>query len=782
MRVPYGWLADLVDGLPGPADTADLLTGLGLGVETTFDVPGAPLGVVVVEVIEVTAVAGADTVRRAVVDDGHGHRTVACGAPNVRVGMRTAYAPPGTALPGFDGGLEVREVAGIRSEGMVCSPRELGLYEHGGGLLELGADAEVGAPLAELWPGDTVLELELTPNRADAFSLLGVARDLAAKLGTTLRHPAAGLENATGDPALDDGLEVRLEDPERCPRFTLRRVDGLRVAPSPVWLQRRLALLGLRPRNVVVDVTNLVTYELGQPSHAYDLEALSGGVLEVRRARPGEPLTTLQDERLSLDPDDLVIATPDGAGSRALGLAGVIGGRDDSVRAGTTSIALEVASFEPTGVRRTGRRHKQITDARTRFERGVDPALPDLASARAVALLAELADGIVHPGLTVAGASASAPRAIAFRPSRVAFLMDMTVPEEDQARILRRLGCTVTTASEDPWQVQPPTWRVDLTIEEDLIEEVARVHGFEHIGSSVPHLDVVPPAGDPTHRLLRERLVGAGLIETIGYVFVGDEDLSRVRVPEARVRLAEPQSESRAVLRTSLLPGLLAAARLNRDAPSLALFEIGHVFSDTEEERLGLLWRGAHARTGWRPDVTTDAFVAKGVLASLAEGLGVELALHPAASPHLHPGVAARVIWDGADVGTFGRLHPEVAADWDTGDVLVAELRLPLATAAPSVRDVPRQPYAERDLAVVVPTELTYAELRALCAPAAGPRLVELFPFDVFEGGQVGAGRKSLALRFRFRHPERALTDAEVDESMKTVMSAVANAGYALRT
>ncbi len=782
MRVPYGWLAELVDGLPGPAATADLLAGLGLGVEAVHEVAGAPTGVVVAEVVEVAAVAGADTVRRAVVDDGDGRHTVACGAPNVRVGMRTAYARPGVVLPGFASALEVRDVAGIRSEGMLCSPRELGLFEYGGGLLELGSDAEVGASLAELWPGETVLELELTPNRADAFSLLGVARDLAAKLGTDLHHPAAGLEDATGDPTLDDGLEVRLDDPERCPRITLRRVDGVHVGPSPVWLQRRLACLGLRPRNVVVDVTNLVTYELGQPSHAYDLEALAGGVLEVRRARAGERLVTLQDETLTLEPDDLVIATPDDHGSRAIGLAGVIGGRDDSVRPATTSIALEVATFEATGVRRTGRRHKQITDARTRFERGVDPALPELASARAAALLAATASGRVHPALTVAGKDAHAPGEIAFRPSRVAFLMDMTVAEEEQAEILRRLGCTVDTTGADAWRVRPPTWRVDLGIEEDLIEEVARVHGFEHVGSSVPHLDVVPPQGDPTHRLLRERLVGAGLIETIGYVFAGDDDLARARVPVAHVRLAEPQSESRSVLRTSLLPGLLAAARLNRDAAALALFEIGHVFLDVEEERLGLLWRGAHLRSGWRPDVAADAFVAKGVLASLAEGLGVGMTLHPAAAPHLHPGVAARIVWDGVDVGSFGRLHPEVAAEWGTGDVLVAELRLPLATAAPVVREVPRQPYAERDLAVVVPADLTYADLRALCAPAAGPLLVELFPFDVFAGGQVGAGRKSLALRFRFRHPERALTDAEVDESMKTVMSAVANAGYALRT
>jgi len=783
MRVPYGWLAELVEGLPDADATADLLASLGLGVEAVEEVAGAPAGVRVVAVLEVAPVPGGDALQRVEIDDAGARRTVACAAPNVRPGMRAAYAPPGTRLPGFDGALEVREVGGVRSEGMLCSPRELGVYDHGGGLLHLGADAPVGAALSELWPADRVIELELTANRSDAFSLLGVARDLAAKLGGALRHPAAGLEAVAGDPALDDGLEVRVADATRCPRFTLRRVDGVRVGPSPLWLQRRLALLGLRPRNVVVDVTNLVTFELGQPSHAYDLEALHGGVVEVRRATAGERLVTLNDEELTLDPEDLVIATPDGAGgSRAIGLAGVIGGRGDSVREGTTGVAVEVASFEPIGVRRTGRRHKLVTDARIRFERGVDPALPEAASARVVALLAGLAGGRPHPGMRVAGEAPAAPAAIAFRPSQVAFLMDVAVAPDAQRRMLERLGCVVRLDGPDRWQVTPPSWRVDLGLEVDLVEEVARLHGYEHVGVSVPQLAFVPPPTDPTHRRLRERLVGAGMIETIGYAFTGDDDLARARVPAARVRLAEPQGVERAVLRTSLLPGLLAAARLNRDAPRLALFEVGHVFLDHEEERLGLLWRGHGAASGWRTALDHDAFAAKGALESLAEGLGATLELRTAASPELHPGVAAEVLWDGAPVGRFGRLHPEVAAAWGCGDVVVAELRLPLAARPPRLRELPRQPFAERDLAVVVPLALPYAELRARCAAAAGERLVELFPFDVYQGPQVGEGRKSLALRFRFRHPERALTDAEVDEHMNSVIAALRADGYALRT
>ena len=781
MRVPYGALTELVDGLPPVAETADLLAGLGLGVEGIETVPGAPTGVRVVAVVAVTPVSGA--LQRVEIDDAGQRRTVACAAPNVRVGMRAAYAPPGARLPGGHGVLEVREVGGVRSEGMLCSPRELGIFDHAAGLLALGDDAPVGADLGELWPGDDVIELEITPNRADAFSLLGVARDLAAKLGSTLRHPAAGLEAAVGDPAIDDGLEVRVADPAGCPRFSLRRVDGVRVGPSPVSLQRRLALLGLRPRNVVVDVTNLVTFELGQPSHAYDLDALTGGVLEVRRAAPGEPLVTLNDDALLLDPEDLVIATPDPErGSRAIGLAGVIGGRDDSVRDATTSVAVEVASFEPIGVRRTGKRHKLVTDARIRFERGVDPALPLAANARVTALLAAWAGGRPHPGVTWVGEPPPAAPAIAFRPSQVGFLMAVEVPPAEQRRHLERLGCEVAADAEDLWRVAPPSWRADLALEVDLIEEVARLHGYEHIGTSVPQIAFVPPPTDPTHWRLRERLVGAGMVEAIGYVFTGDEDLARARVSAAHVRLSEPQGVERAVLRTSLLPGLLAVARLNRDATRLALFEVGHVFLEREEERLGLLWRGHGAASGWRPAREHDVYAAKGALEALAEGLGTVLELRPAPFTDLHPGVSAEVLWDGAAVGRFGRLHPEVAAAWGCGDVVVAEIRLPLGTRPPRLRELPRQPFAERDLAVVLPLDVSYRDLRERCARAAGERLVELFAFDVYQGPQVDAGHKSVALRFRFRHASRALTDAEVDADMAQVMAALRAAGYAWRT
>lgn len=781
MRVPLSWLAELVPALPDRATTVELLAGLGLGVETVHELPAAPAGVEVALVLAVEPLPDSDTLTHVRLRGAGGERRVVCGAPNVRVGMRSAYAPPGVLLPGMQAPLEVLEVAGAISEGMLCSPRELGLYDSAGGVIEVAEDAPVGAALSDLWPGDAVIELELTPNRADAFSLLGVARDLAAKLGSELVHPAAALHEAAGDPSLDDGLEVRVEDPSGCPQMLLRRVDGVRVGPSPLWMQRRLAQLGLRPRNVVVDATNLVTFELGQPSHAYDLRALQGGVLEVRRARADEPFVSLAEDELTLSAEDLVIATPDAQGSHAIGLAGVIGGRDDSVRDDTESVAIEVATFEPTGIRRTARRHKLVTDARIRFERGVDPGGALLACARVAELLRLHAGGRVHPGLSRFAAAATPPAPVRYRPSQLHFLMDLEVPAAEQQSILERLGFGVKRLAEDLFEVAVPSWRVDVALEVDLIEEVARMHGYEHIGVSAAHLNFVPPATDPTHRRLRERLVGAGLMETIGYVFTGDEELARARVAPASVRLAEPQGQERAVLRTSLLPGLLGVARLNRDAPSLAIFEVGRVFGEREEERLGILWRGLGASAPWQRAEPLSLYAAKGVLEQLAEGFGAELQLRPAPFDDLHPGISAEVLWDGAVVGRFGRVHPEVALAFECGEVVFAELNLPLVAHPPQLREVPRQPYAERDLALVTDVAVDYATLRDLCRSAAGERLVELFPFDVYQGPQVGEGKKSVALRFRFRHPQRALTDAEVDAQMEAVMAALQQAGIGWR-
>lgn len=781
MRIPYGWLQTFfAEELPPVDRLVELLDGLGLAVENVEQVPAAPAGVVVVDVLSVEPIAGATgSLARTVVTSGGAEHEVVCGDPRVRPGMRTALALPGTYLPALDAVVEARELLGAPSNGMLCSAKELGLFEHGAGVLALGHDAPLGAELAGLWPPETVIELELTPNRADAFSLLGVARDIGAKLGLAYRHPAAGL--SAGDATLDDGLTLDVQDEQAAPSFTLRRVDGVRVAPSPVWLQRRLAHVGLRPRNNVVDATNFVTFELGQPNHAYDLSVLGGGRMSVRRALPGEQLTLLNDETVELSTADLLIATTDAAGAAVpLGLAGVMGGAHGGVTEATTSVALEVACFDPVTVRRAGQRHKLITDARTRFERGVDPGMQELASARLTQLVTEVAGGAPNPGLTAAGGGAER-LPIAFRPSRVHYLMDFDVALPMQRAYLERLGCEVMEAGADEWRVTPPTWRYDIGIEEDLVEEVARLHGYEHIGLTDPDMRFVPRQSDPTHRQLRERLAALGLQETMTYVFTGPAELARAKAPSATVELSAPQGVEKSVLRTALYPGLLAAAALNRHADALALFEVGHVFLEAEEERVALLLRGERASGHWRRGLAGDFFTLKGILETLAGLDGASLATLPGAQPHLHPGVSAQVVWNGEAVGHAGRLHPEVAAAYELGEVYVVELTLPLGGTRIGFKEIVRQPYAERDLAVILPEAVTFAELAGLLAGAAGPKLATLAPFDEYRGAKVPEGSRSLALRFRFRDAARALTDAEVDELMQNVIRAVRGAGYDIR-
>lgn len=781
MKVPYSWLRTFFDeaaAFPEPRRLAELLDGLGLAVESVEEAAGAPEGTIVVDVRSAVPIEGSDHLSRTVVFDGSVEHVVVCGDPNIAAGMRTALVLPDTYLPAVDLTVRAREIRGVPSNGMLASAKELGLFEHGAGVMALGPDAPLGAKLSELWPTETVLELELTPNRADAFSLLGVARDVGAKLGLAVRHPAAGLSLA--DPTLDDGLTLDVQDRHAAPRFTLRRVSGVTVRPSPVWLQRRVAAVGLRPRNNVVDATNFITFELGQPNHAYDASVFEGGHMVVRRARAQERLTLLNDEELALDPADLLITTTGPAGDVPLGLAGVMGGAYGGVEPTTTELVLEAALFDPVTVRRAGQRHKVVTDARTRFERGVDPNLQELASARLTQVILDVAGGSANPGITAFGADTHHP-AVPYRPSRVHFLMDFDVPGPAQRGYLVALGCRVEERAADDWLVTPPSWRYDISLEEDVVEEVARVHGYEHIGMTEPDMRFVPPAGDPTHRRLRDRLAAMGLQETMTYVFTGAAELARAAAPDPAVELASPQGTEKGVLRTALYPGLLAAAAANRAAPTVSLFEVGHVFGAVEEERVALLMRGPRVEGKWRAGLAGDFFTLKGVLESLAGVEGATVEMTPAEFPHLHPGVSARVVWNGAEVGSAGRLHPAVAAAFELPEVYVAELRLPLGGKRITFKEIVRQPYAERDLAIVLPARITYADLAARLAAAAGDKLISLEPFDEYRGATLPSGSRSLALRFRFRDAGRALTDAEVDALMENVIQVVRSAGYDIR-
>jgi phenylalanyl-tRNA synthetase beta chain len=465
--------------------------------------------------------------------------------------------------------------------------------------------------------------------------------------------------------------------------------------------------------------------------------------------------------------------------SQPIGVAGVIGGLHHSVKATTTSVALEVAHFDPVTIRKTAKRLGLVTDARTRFERGVDPNLPPLAAARAAQLMAEVGGGRVHAGRTEFGGDRPLKQ-VAFRPARVPFLTALEVPEEVQRRFLEGLGCRVAAKGER-WEVTVPSWRFDLGIEDDLVEEIARLYGYEHIPQTVPVMDFIPSGADVTHRGLRTLLASMGFQEVVAYSFTSPHDLARAGAPEASVRLAHPPSLERSVLRTALYPGLLAAAQGSR-GERLALFEVGRVFLDSEREHLALLLRGPWAELPWsNTALSGDFYTFKGLLERLAETLGATLSLQPSPHPALHPGVSASAFWNGREVGFVGQLHPEVAAQFELEATFVAELTLPLESEEDAFRDFSRQPFAERDLAIIAPAEVTYARLAALAREAAGEWLESVVPFDVYAGPPIPEGGRSVALRLRFRHPTRALEGDEVDSYMARLIAALAREGYSIR-
>lgn len=780
MNIPYTWLKELVDGLPPLEELCNLLDGIGLGVEEVHRFPAAPAGVVTAKIMTAEAVEGSNKLQKCSVSDGTESYQVICGAPNARAGMVIALAKVGATLPI---GLTIgeREVMGVMSAGMICSAKELELFDYSAGIMSFAEDTPLGVELAELWQAEDVIELEVTPNRADCFSLLGVARDIATKLGTSYQHPAEGLALGDAQQALDVSVSI---ETEVCDRFTLRRISGVTVAPSPIWLQRRLAHLGLRPKNNMVDITNYATFELGNPSHAYDLRALEDKAITVRQAQADEPFSALNDNEYSLTVADTVISS----GGKAIGAAGVMGGKHDSVREGddsSTEIVLEVAHFQPVAVRKTAKRLGISSDASYRFERGVDPNLAPLASARILQLMQQLGGGEIQAGIIDTGSDITLP-AIDFAPARVEFLLGVAIPVTAQQAYLERLGCTVDIISEEHWRVVPPSWRVDMTIPEDIIDEVARLHGFEHIPNTVPHMAFVPPLTDSTQRQLKSRLAALGLTETVTYVFTSEAALEQTHAPASEVQLANPQGSETSVLRTALYPNLLYASARNHQIANLALFEVGSVFQqDAEPQRLAILLRGDWLAGGWQGKLAVDFYVLKGVLEQLAAGWGVELKLEPAQPQQqynaLHPNISATVYWNGEAKGMAGRVHPHIEKALELPHTFIAELDLPLETSPIAFKDIPRQQHSERDLAIIAPRQVNYQELARIVQAHAGEKLEQLKPVDVYEGEQLEAGMRSLAIRMRFRDPATSLTDVELDGYMQNIVAALSEKGYSIR-
>jgi phenylalanyl-tRNA synthetase beta chain len=788
VKVPLGWLAEWVD-LP-PLEAFEERFSLGAleikeVVHTGPDLSGLRVGLV----CERRAHPDADRLSVCRVELGEGDPLeVVCGAPNVAAGQKVALAPHGATLP--DGTRVKRsKIRGVVSAGMICSARELGLGDDHAGIVVLPETAPVGAPLgAVLAAGETILDVELIPNRGDCVSILGLAREARALFGGDLRWPP--LEPEEGSRAAAEDVRVAIDDAAGCPRYVARVVRDLRVGPSPAWLAGRLEAAGLRPVNNVVDVTNFVMLELGQPLHAFDLEKLHGGVIRVRAAADGEKLRTLDGALRALEPHDLVIADASGA----VAVAGVMGGAESEVDGGTRHVLLESAHFDPVRVRRTARRLGLHSDASYRFERGVDPQGQRRAADRAARLLGELAGGVVSRGAVEAlGDAAPPPAPIALEVARVNRLLGTHLTADAVAALLARLEIEVAPAGPGAFTCTPPVYRSDLAIPADLVEEVARLHGYDRIPADLP-TGPFEGASEPPERALgqalRSALAQAGLVEVMTFPGVppGDADALGLAPGDPRrcaLAIENPVQAGDAVLRTSLVPSLLrvAAANLSRQVERVRIFEVGRVFLAREpgalpEERLagaGLLCEAGGVGL-WEPRDVPLFHRAKGVAERLLRALGREAAFQPdAGEPYLHPGASGEFRIGGHPVVAVGELHPDAAARFGLGvpcALVVVDGSALLAAPArvPRYREPSRHPRVRRDLALLLDHRARAGDVLAAIRERAGATLVAAEVFDRYEGAGVPEGKVSLAFRLLFQHAERTLTDAEVARTMERVV------------
>jgi len=807
VKVLYRWLQEFVRTDVAPAEIADRLTNAGIPVEQATPVVEGLSGVVVgeIEAIERELGAGAS---------GHVNRlcrvlvpgaihSVVCGAPNAAPGLRTAFAPPGATLGGR--AVKAAKIRGAVSEGILCSERDLGISEDHSGLLVLPADAPLGSDLARyLGLDDWILDVEIMPNRPDVLSVVGVAREIAALTGAPFAVPRPAVTESGS--AASSLAVVEILDPDLCPRYAARAISGLTIAPSPPWLAQRLRAVGVRPINNAVDVTNYVMWELGQPLHAFDHATLPGGRIVVRRARPGETLTTLDGRQRPLSPDMLMICDA----ARPVAVGGVMGGAATEVTAATRTVLLESANFHPGSVRRTSRALGLHSEAAYRFERGVDVEGAVAALDRAAQLMAELGGGQVARGV-VDVYPAPRPRVrVPLRLERVERLIGARPERAEAVRILRALGGGVDDAA-PALQVDVPSFRRDILQEDDLVEEVVRIWGFDKIPVTLAPGGTLQPVRRPASlriaRTVGRALNGAGLSECLTWTFQDPDRLALMGWRDAARLLAldNALSRERSVLRPSLVPGLLEVLALNahRQAPDVQVFEIGTVFSPRQDDDgdrpaheelwLALAVPGLRAGRAWHsPRDRVDVYDATGLaeLALAAVGAPAETApwpaveTAPAADPgsappgYLEPGTAARLGAGGIAVGWVGEVAAPVRAAYDlSGPAFVAELSLTallrLPPVAPRFQPLPRFPAVQRDLAVVVGAAITAAEIEAAIRAAAPAWLTRVALFDVYEGSQVGAGRRSLAWSLTFQAPDRTLTDAEVNEAHARIVAEI---------
>lgn len=776
MKFSYQWLTSFVATGWSLEQTCAKLNDLGLEVEETTPVAGDFSGVVVGKVLTVDPHPNADKLRVTTVDVGRAEPVqIVCGAPNVRVGMIAPTALVGAVLPGIT--IKDAQLRGVASSGMLCSAGELGIEGQESGLWDLPAELMVGSDLREaLNLNDASIEISLTPNRADALSVLGVARDVAALSGVSVQAPSVTEPQSV----LSASVEVKVAASDACPHYLACCVDLPENAQTPLWMKERLRRSGLRGLGLVVDVTNYVMLELGQPMHAFDADKIQGAI-QIRKAQANESLTLLDGKTVSLAGDMLVIADDSGA----IALAGIMGGQSTAVTESTRRVVLECAHFTPAAVVGRARRLGLHTDASHRFERGVDPLLPELAMKRALNLLAEA--GAQGATVVSVGAASVAENRLSLRRERIERLLGMSVADEQVVQLLSGLGMKVT-ANATGWDVVAPSWRFDMAIEADLVEELARMIGLDNLPKlPLPATSVMPSGRNQQEMRLKQLLVGRGYQEAITYSFVDGKEQRLVEPDQVGIDLANPIAETLGQMRVSLWTGLLSAARynLNRQAKRVRFFETGLRFLAQQDDNglpvqiptlAGIVCGSAAAMQWGQATRQVDFYDVKGDVEALLASAGLmgQVSFVPAQHPALHPGQTASIQLNGQAIGLIGSLHPSLAKQMDIDmPAVLFSIDLAYLTALPAkatFQGLSKFPLVRRDIAVVVDAPVTFAQVSSVIASVKRDWFQSAELFDVYAGKGLAEGQRSLAIALWFQDLERTLTDAEIEACMNEII------------
>ncbi len=795
MIVTYNWLKEFVDFDYSPQELADRLTMLGLEVEGMTSI-GAEFDTVIVARLEkVEPHPDADRLTVCQVDNGTEVVQVVCGATNHKTGDFIALAQPGSVLPG-DFKIKKSKIRGQQSGGMLCSEKELGLSGESAGIMILDRSYEVGMPVFEaLQIKDTVLEIGLTPNRPDCLSVVGVAREIAAMCGKPLNLPVAEIVARGAD--INESASVEIVDPQGCPRYAARMINNVKIGPSPAWMVQRLEAVGMRSINNVVDVTNFVMMELGHPMHAFDFRHLDKGKIVVRRASLDESFTTLDDAKHKLTSEDLMICD----GERSVAMAGVMGGLNSEVQDDTSTILLEAAYFNPISIRRTSKRHGLHTESSHRFERGADIDMIPVALDRAAALIAELAGGEISPGVIDEYPTLLPKAKINLSAANTEKILGIHVDIQQVSSLLRGIGLNVASGKIDDAgtvEVGVPSFRPDLEREIDLIEEVARLYGYDNIPVTMPRACLERQVEKPELKLeiaVRNLLVGCGFSEIINYSFFAPGDAARLQLAEGdqrleSVRILNPLNEDQAVMRTTLVPSMLDTLSRNfsHRSTDLGLFELRPVFfpvgdetGSRQELHLAAAISGQRAPLGWnQAKGTVDFYDLKGVVEKVLALLGVKDPCFRSenSETYLHPGKSAQICSGKTVLGYIGELHPQVQQDFDLDqEVYLVDLNLDEVFAVAGNYTpfaVPsRFPAVERDSALLLDETIETRNVLDVARKNLGKLGQDVVVFDVYKGQGIPEGKKSLAFRVRYGSPDKTLTEEEVAKAHGKLVRAV---------